>query len=107
MVLPAELLSVNYAREVRRFLLRRFGRVRLIMFEERVFPGVQEEVLLLLAEGNGGAQCLEVHQARNVKSLGAVVPTRKPVAQSFARLQGAFRPFLWTPGSSRLAMQPQ
>ena len=37
----------------------------------------------------------------------AVVPTRKPVAQSFARLQGAFRPFLWTPGSNRLAMQPQ
>ena len=76
LVLPAELLSVNYAREVRRFLLRRFGRVRLIMFEERVFPGVQEEVLLLLAEGNGGAQCLEVHQARNVKSLGAVEAAR-------------------------------
>lgn len=72
LVLPAELLSVSYAKEVRRFLLQRFRRVRLIVFEERVFPGVLEEVVLLLAEGSGGAQCLEVHQARDVASLPAV-----------------------------------
>ena len=69
LVLPAELLSVNYAQEVRRFLLRRFSRVRLIVFEERVFPGVLEEIVLLLAEGSGGAECLELHQTRNVESL--------------------------------------
>lgn len=72
LVLPAELLSVNYAEEVRRFLLRRFARVRLIMFEERVFPGVLEEVVLLLAEGSGGASCLEVHQTKDVRSLASV-----------------------------------
>jgi adenine-specific DNA methylase len=72
LVLPAELLSVNYAQEVRRFLLRRFARVRLIMFEERVFPGVLEEVVLLLAEGTGGASCLEVHQTKDVGSLASV-----------------------------------
>lgn len=72
LILPAELLSVNYALEVRRFLLRRFERVRLIMFEERIFPGVLEEVVLLLAEGSGGADCLEVHQTRDVKSLESV-----------------------------------
>ena len=72
LVLPAELLSVNYAQEVRRFLLRRFGRVRLIMFEERIFPAVLEEVILLLAEGTGGTDCLEVHQTRDVHSLESV-----------------------------------
>lgn len=75
LVLPAELLSVGYAQEVRRFLLRRFGRVRLIMFEERVFPGVLEEVVLLLAEGAGGASCIEVHQTRDVGSLASVETT--------------------------------
>jgi adenine-specific DNA-methyltransferase len=50
LVLPAELLTVNYAAEVRRYLMERFGRVRLVMFTERVFPGVLEEVVLLLAE---------------------------------------------------------
>ena len=72
LVLPAELLSVNYAKEVRRFLLRRFRRVRLIMFEERVFPGVLEEVVLLLAEGSGGCDCFEVHQTRELRSLKSV-----------------------------------
>lgn len=72
LVLPAELLSVNYAREVRRFLLRRFGRIRLVMFEERVFPGVLEEVVLLLADGSGGAECLEICQTRDLKSLKSV-----------------------------------
>ena len=72
LVLPAELLSVGYAAEVRRFLLSRFSRVRLITFEERVFPEVLEEVVLLLAEGSGGAQCFEVYQTRNAETLQAV-----------------------------------
>lgn len=72
LVLPAELLSVGYAAEVRRFLLRRFARVRLIMFERRVFPEVLEEVVLLLAEGSGGAECFEVYQTHDAQSLEAV-----------------------------------
>ena len=72
LVLPAELLSVNYAQEVRRFLLRRFARVRLIVFEERVFPEVLEEVVLLLAEGSGGCDFLEVHQTCDLGSLKSV-----------------------------------
>ena len=72
LVLPAELLSVDYAREVRRFLLRRFRRVRIVAFDERVFPGVLEEVVLLLAEGSGGATRLEVCRARDAGSLGAL-----------------------------------
>jgi hypothetical protein len=72
LVLPAELLSVGYAQEVRRFLLSRFKRVRLIVFEERVFPEVLEEVVLLLAEGTGGAPCFEVYQTKNAESLAAV-----------------------------------
>ncbi len=69
LVLPAELLSVNYASEVRGFLMRRFGRVRLVLFEERVFPGVLEEVVLLLADGNGPTDHCELYQVRDVDAL--------------------------------------
>lgn len=71
LVLPAELLTVNYAAPVRRFLLKRFAKVRLLMFEELVFPGVLEEVVLLLAEGEGegSAECFEVYQARDLSDL--------------------------------------
>lgn len=70
LVVPAELLTVNYAAPVRRFLLERFGAVRLVMFDERVFPGVLAEVVLLLAEGEGGTNDIEVSQARNLDALG-------------------------------------
>jgi tRNA1(Val) A37 N6-methylase TrmN6 len=72
LVLPAELLSVNYASEIRRFLLRRFASVRLVMFEELVFPGVLEEVVLLLAEGTGPAPKFEVYQATDLSDLDSV-----------------------------------
>ena len=68
-VLPAELLTVNYAAPVRRFLMQRFARVRLVLFEERVFPGVLAEVVLLLAEGCGPTNHCELHQAKNLDSL--------------------------------------
>jgi len=68
-VLPAELLSVKYAAEVRQFLLRRFGSVKLVMFHELVFPDVLEEVVLLLAEGTGPSNGFEVYHARNLTDL--------------------------------------
>ena len=75
LVLPAELLSVKYAAQIRRFLLTRFANVRLVLFETLVFPGVLEEVVLLLAEGSGGAQRFEVYQARDAAGLREVIPT--------------------------------
>jgi adenine-specific DNA methylase len=71
LVLPAELLSVNYAAEVRRFLLESFAGVDLVLFTERVFPGVQEEVVLLLAEGyrQGPTDHASIHQVRNAAAL--------------------------------------
>src|SRR5688572_19953877 len=74
LVLPAELLSVNYAGPVRRFLMQRFARVRLVLFEERVFPGVLEEVVLLLAEGQGPTVHCELVQARNSRDLPYLQP---------------------------------
>lgn len=72
LVLPAELLTVNYAAPVRKFLLKRFAKVRLVMFEELVFPGVLEEVVLLLAEGEGSAECFEVYQACDLTDLSGI-----------------------------------
>lgn len=69
LVLPASLLTVNYAAPVRRFLLKRFSTVRIIMFEERVFPGVLEEVVLLLAEGTGPTDKFELFQVRDIQEL--------------------------------------
>ena len=72
LVLPAELLSVKYAAQIRSYLLRRFRSVRLVLFEHLVFPGVLEDVVLLLAEGSGGADNFEVFQVRDAQDLRSI-----------------------------------
>jgi len=93
LVLPAELLSVNYAAPVRRFLLKRFAKVRLVMFEELVFPGVLEEVVLLLAEGDGSASCFQVYQATEVSDLDQLKGRGRARWNKFAPEGGG----KWTP----------
>jgi len=82
LVLPAELLSVNYAAPVRSFLMGTFGQIELVLFEERVFPGVMEEVVLLLAEQPGKTtDHVAVRQLRDLVALddgGASVSSWTP-----------------------------
>lgn len=71
LVLPAELLSVNYASPIRRFLFDRFRSVQLVLFEEQVFPQVEADVVLLLAEGfnQGPTDAAIIRQVRNTEDL--------------------------------------
>lgn len=51
MVVPAELLQVKYAHELRDRLAAQFEHIVIVGFKRLVFPEIQQEVLLLLAEG--------------------------------------------------------
>jgi len=50
MVIPAELLQVNYAAELRYFLSQYYASITLITFKKLVFGDIQQEVVLLLGE---------------------------------------------------------
>jgi len=54
MVLPMELTHAKYARPVLAHLQRSFGKVTFITFKEKLFPDLNEDTLLLLAEERGG-----------------------------------------------------
>ncbi len=54
MVIPAELLQVNYAAELRLFLSRHYTHLTLITFQSLLFAGIQQEVVLLLGEKRAG-----------------------------------------------------
>lgn len=72
LVLPAELLAANYAADVREFLLRRFATVQIVLFDRQVFPGVQTEAVLLMAEGTGGASGVAFGRVRSLEQLESV-----------------------------------
>lgn len=79
LVLPAELLSVNYASVVRQFLFDRFKSVDLVLFTERVFPEAEADVVLLLADGfdEGPTDHAHVVQAQNAEALTSLAVSRK------------------------------
>ncbi|MCB2178266.1 MAG: SAM-dependent methyltransferase [Actinomycetales bacterium] len=101
LVLPAELLSVNYAAQVREYLMRRFARVRLVLFTERVFPGVLEEVVLLLAEGAGGTDHCELSQVDDATGL-ANLPVDRTSAWTPVSASGKWTPALISPSAARV-----
>ena len=69
MVLPAELLTVGYATPIRKWLMRRFASVRLVLIENLEFEDASEGVVLLLAEGTGGCDHFFLHQVEGASQL--------------------------------------
>ena len=55
-VLPAEILQVSYAKELRNFLAHFYNKISIISFEKLVFPDIQQEVVLLLCEKNNSKE---------------------------------------------------
>ena len=92
LVLPAELLSVNYAAPARQFLMERFGRVALVVFQERVFPGVLEEVVIVLAEGEGPTDHCELYQAKDASDLSGLQPGRWAPSSNGGKWMAALLP---------------
>lgn len=70
-VLPAELLHAQYARPVLEYLTQSFREVTVAVFEERVFPGALEEVVLLFADGylQGPARGIGIVSCRDLNDL--------------------------------------
>jgi len=52
-VVPAEILQVAYAEDLRRFLSRQFSKMTLITFEKLVFPEIEQEILVFIGEKGG------------------------------------------------------
>jgi adenine-specific DNA-methyltransferase len=72
-VLPAEILQVSFAQQLRNFLARFYNKINIISFEKLVFPDIQQEVVLLLCEKNNtnshNIEHIELRDASELKSL--------------------------------------
>lgn len=80
-VLPAELLQVTYAAQLRQFLSDHFARLHIFTCNHLVFDGAEQETLLLFADGYSKsvvAQCLiEMVETDNMTELLAASPNHK------------------------------
>jgi len=100
MVMPAELLTVQYAEPIRRWLKRRFAAVHLVMFERLQFEDALEKVILVVARGSGGCDALSLYEVGDATDL--------PKLRAFDHLnvtpaaEGKWTNLLLSPGQRQL-----
>lgn len=82
LVLPAELLQVGYAAQLRAYLVDECSEVTLVSFERLVFPGILQEVILLLATRGPGPARINTVEVADANAL-----THVSLATSAARAQ--------------------
>jgi adenine-specific DNA-methyltransferase len=72
-VIPAEILQVSYAEQLRNFIAKHYNKINIVSFEKLVFPNIQQEVVLLLCEKNGTKEHkiehIELRDAAALKTL--------------------------------------
>jgi adenine-specific DNA methylase len=86
MVLPAELLQVTYAAQLRRFMADHFHRIHIFACN-RLFFDAEQEIVVLFADGFTreivqGNECLiELVEADSVDEILGVEPNHKPASE--------------------------
>jgi adenine-specific DNA-methyltransferase len=71
-VIPAEILQVAYAEDLRLFMTNQLSRITLITFEKLVFPEIEQEVLVFIGEKGGeekGIRIIEMNNLEDFKKL--------------------------------------
>lgn len=72
MVIPAEVMQVDYAAEVRQYLSEQYDSLTIVTFKKLLFPNAQQEVVLLLGEKTAekkGIRTIEVDDAEALSTL--------------------------------------
>ncbi len=71
-VIPAEILQVAYAEDLRLYLSNHLAKITLITFEQLVFPGIEQEVIVFIGEKGEqekGIRIIEMEDLDGFKSL--------------------------------------
>ena len=68
-VLPAEILQVAYAEDLRLYLSNHLQKITLITFEELVFPNIEQEVVVLIGEKGKEEAGIRIIELNNLDDL--------------------------------------
>lgn len=65
-IVPAEILQVAYAEDLRLFLSNQLAKITLITFEELVFPDIEQEVVVFIGEKGHDEKGIRIIEMNNV-----------------------------------------
>lgn len=65
-VIPAEILQVAYAEDLRLYLSNHLAKITLITFEQLVFPGIEQEVIVFIGEKCESEKGIRIIEMKNL-----------------------------------------
>lgn len=68
-VIPAEILQVAYAEELRIYLANSLEKITVITFEQLVFSDIEQEVVVLIGKKGDGSKGIRIVQRQNLDDL--------------------------------------
>lgn len=71
-VLPAEILQVAYAEDLRLYLSNHLQKITLITFEELVFPNIEQEVVVFIGEKGGEEKGIRIFEMNNLDDFDSL-----------------------------------
>lgn len=82
-VVPAEIMQVAYAEDLRLFLADQLSKITLITFEELVFPDIEQEIVVFIGEKGAQEKGIRIVALNNLEDLKSL----DMETNSFQRLQ--------------------
>lgn len=68
-VIPAEILQVAYAKELRYFLSRELSNITLLAFKDLVFPDIQQEIVVFVGEKKSSHKGIRIVELQNLSEI--------------------------------------
>lgn len=68
-VIPAEILQVAYAEDLRLYLSNNLAKITLITFEQLIFPGIEQEVVVFIGEKGEEEEGIRIIETNDLGSL--------------------------------------
>ncbi len=68
-VIPAEIMQVAYAEDLRLFLSDNLSKITLITFEELVFPDIEQEIVVFIGEKGDEEKGIRIVELNNLEDL--------------------------------------
>ena len=68
-VIPAEILQVVYAEDLRRFLARHYSNITLLAFSKLVFSDIEQEIVVFIGKKGAGQSSIRVIETDSVEDL--------------------------------------
>lgn len=68
-IIPAEIMQVAYAEDLRLFLANNLSKITLITFEELVFPDIEQEIVVFIGEKGDEEKGIRIVEMNNLEDL--------------------------------------